>query len=168
MKTFLRVMWLPAALFAMCFGWLWLDAERGWHGIQLPLLGWVLVIFGGGLAIWCALIFRLRGEGTPHPFALKTKHLVTTGPFAIVRNPMMWGIGTLLVGLALLLGSLGLWFGFAFFFLFVIRFVPRFEEPDMERRFGEDYREYCRQVPRWWPYLTHTHSTEHQQVRSRN
>lgn len=81
---------------------------------------------------------------------------------------MMWGIGTLLVGLALLLGSLGLWFGFAFFFLFVIRFVPRFEEPDMERRFGEDYREYCRQVPRWWPYLTHTHSTEHQQVRSRN
>jgi protein-S-isoprenylcysteine O-methyltransferase Ste14 len=161
-------MWLPAALFAICFGWLWLDAKRGWHGIQLPLLGWVLVILGGGLAIWCALIFRLRGEGTPHPFALKTKHLVTTGPFAFVRNPMMWGIGALLIGLALLLGSLGLWFGFAFFVLFVTRFVPRFEEPDMERRFGQEYRDYCRQVPRWWPWLTNTHSAAHPQLRSRN
>jgi protein-S-isoprenylcysteine O-methyltransferase Ste14 len=44
-----------------------------------------------------------------------------------------------------------LWFGFAGFLLFVLFFVPYYEEHDMERRFGEEYRDYCRRVPRWWP-----------------
>jgi protein-S-isoprenylcysteine O-methyltransferase Ste14 len=81
----------------------------------------------------------------------KTKRLVNVGPYGVVRNPMMWGIGTLLIGLALTLGSVGLWFGFVLFLLFISWFVLNYEEPDMERRFGEEYREYCRQTPRWWP-----------------
>lgn len=151
MKTVLRVLWLPAAVFAMVLGWLWLDAKRGWVGVQLPLLGGWLVIVGGALAIWCVWLFFSIGKGSPHPFAMKTKHLVTSGPFALVRNPMMWGIGALLVGLAFLLGSLGLWFGFIFFVLFARWFVSNYEERDMERRFGEEYRDYCNRVPRWWP-----------------
>ncbi len=135
----------------MILGWLWLDAKRGWVGIHLPVLGGLLVLLGSTLATWCAVLFLLRGQGSPHPFAFKTKRLVTCGPFAVVRNPMMWGIGILLVGLALLLGSLGLWFGFLFFLFFIRWFVPNYEEPDMERRFGEEYREYCGRVPRWWP-----------------
>ena len=151
MATFLRVLWLPAAVVALVLGWLWLDADMGWRGIYLPRVGITLIVVGALLSSWCAAIFLFLGKGSPHPFVKKTKHLVTTGPYGVVRNPMMWGIGTLLVGLALALGSVGLWFGFAFFLLFVRWFVANYEEPDMERRFGEDYREYCRQTPRWWP-----------------
>jgi protein-S-isoprenylcysteine O-methyltransferase Ste14 len=66
---------------------------------------------------------------------------------------MMYGVGAILVGLTLWLGSVGLWFGLGGFVLFVSLFVPLYEEPDMERRFGDAYREYCRKVPRWWPRM---------------
>ena len=39
------------------------------------------------------------------------------------------------------------------FIAFILWFVPAYEERDMERRFGEEYRRYCEQVPRWWPRL---------------
>ncbi len=153
MKTVLRILWLPAALVAVVFGWLWLDADMGWHGLRLRWPGALLLFAGTFLLSWCCRLFFLVGKGTPHPFAAKTKHLVTTGPYRLVRNPISWGVGLSLVGLALLLGSVGLWFGFIFFLLYVRWFVRKVEEPDLERRFGDDYREYCRQVPRWWPHL---------------
>ncbi len=31
--------------------------------------------------------------------------------------------------------------------------IPLFEEPQLARRFGERYREYCRHVPRFVPRL---------------
>jgi protein-S-isoprenylcysteine O-methyltransferase Ste14 len=30
-------------------------------------------------------------------------------------------------------------------------YVRRFEEPRLERRFGDDYRRYKATVPRWFP-----------------
>ena len=151
MGTFLRVVWLPATVVALVLGWLWLDAAIGWRGAYLPEVGLPMVVAGALLSLWCAAVFLFVGKGSPHPFVRKTKYLVTAGPYGVVRNPMMWGIGSLLIGLALTLGSVGLWFGFAGFVLFVSWFVPHYEEPDMERRFGQAYREYCRQTPRWWP-----------------
>ena len=58
---------------------------------------------------------------------------------------------TALVGLALywrsaavLLLAVGWWALFALFVLLV-------EEPMLRHKFGEDYRAYCRDVPRWIP-----------------
>lgn len=138
----------------MTLAWLWLDSATGWRGPRLRWLGAALLIAGFGLAAWCSILFRAIGGGTPHPFAAKTQRLVTTGPYAVVRNPMMYGVGAILIGLALLLGSAGLWFGLGLFILFVALFVPGYEERDMERRFGEEYRSYCREVPRWLPRLS--------------
>ncbi|MBI1738934.1 MAG: isoprenylcysteine carboxylmethyltransferase family protein [Acidobacteria bacterium] len=147
----LRFLWFPALVFSLVLGWLWLDRQMGWRGIQLRGLGGFLMLVGGLIISWCSILFASIGEGTPHPFTAKTKHLVIAGPYRFVRNPMMWGVGSVLVGLALYFGSVGLWFGLAGFLLFVFLFVPGYEERDMQRRFGEEYREYCRQVPRWWP-----------------
>jgi len=151
MKAFLRFVWFPALVLSLVFFWLWLDRRMGWRGPHLPLLGFFLVAAGSLLASWCNLLFLDVGKGTAHPFTAKTKHLVIAGPYCYVRNPMMWGVGAILTGLALWLGSLGLWFGFATLVLFLSLFVPYYEERDMERRFGEEYREYCRRVPRWIP-----------------
>lgn len=151
MVGLLRFLWLPAAVILVTLAWLWLDSAMGWRGLHLPVLGVPLVVAGTSLAAWCAHLFMRIGKGSPHPFIAKTKHLVTQGPYSVIRNPMMYGVGSILVGLAFWLGSVGLWFGFALFVLFVRWFVRAYEEPDMERRFGEEYREYCRHVPRWWP-----------------
>ncbi len=121
--------------------------------LRLPWVGAVLLLAGGLLAAWCNALFLQRGKGTAHPFPAKTKRLVIAGPYRTVRNPMMWAVGAVLVGLALTLGSVGLWFGLGVGLVFVLWFVRAYEEPDMERRFGEEYREYYRRVPRWWPRL---------------
>jgi protein-S-isoprenylcysteine O-methyltransferase Ste14 len=151
MKAFLRFVWFPALVLSVVFFWLRLDRRMGWHGPQAPLAGFFLVAAGCLLASWCNLLFLDIGKGTAHPFTAKTKHLVIAGPYRYVRNPMMWGVGALLAGTALWIGSLGLWFGVAMLVLFLSFFVPYYEEPDMERRFGEEYRDYCRRVPRWIP-----------------
>ncbi len=151
MKTIFRVLWLPGTVILVTVAWLRLDSVAGWRGIYLPRTGALLLAAGTLLALWCAALFVFRGQGSPHPFAAKTRNLVTTGPYGVVRNPMMWGVGAILVGLALMAGSAGLWFGIALFLLFVRWFVPLYEERDMERRFGAEYRAYCADVPRWWP-----------------
>lgn len=153
MRALLRFVWFPTAIVLVVLVGLRLDRVLGWHGPHLPWLGRVLLLSGALLIGRCWALFLGIGGGTPHPFAAKTKHLVSSGPYHYVRNPMMYGVGALLVGSALWIGSVGLWLVFAILVLFLAFFVPYYEEPDMERRFGEEYREYCRRVPRWWPRL---------------
>jgi protein-S-isoprenylcysteine O-methyltransferase Ste14 len=147
----LKVLLFPASVVLIMLAWAGLDSVTGWRGVHAPWIGWPLFTLGWALVGWCAWLFRRIGRGTPNPFTAKTRRMVTGGPYGVVRNPMMWGVGAVLTGLALILGSAGLWFGFASFLGFVLWFVPRYEEPDMERRFGEEFRDYRRRVPRWWP-----------------
>ena len=151
MLTVIRAVILPAFVVLIFIFWLRLDAAMGWHGPRMRWLAGPLLLVGAALVAWCIGLFRVLGRGTPLPFVAKTKQLVISGPYKYVRNPMMWGVGAIIVGTALWVGSLGLWFGFAMFIAWVMVFVPAYEERDMEQRFGEEYREYCRQVPRWWP-----------------
>lgn len=151
MVALLRFVWFPALVLSVVFFWLGLDRRMGWRGPHAPLAGFLLVVAGCLLASWCNLLFLDIGKGTAHPFTAKTRNLVIAGPYRYVRNPMMWGVGAILTGLALWLGSVGLWFGLAMLVLFLSLFVPFYEERDMERRFGEEYRDYCRRVPRWIP-----------------
>ena len=66
---------------------------------------------------------------------------------------MITAVVVLLVGEGLLLGSpwVLVWAG-VFLAINFIYFL-RFEEPSLERRFGEQYRAYKRAVPRWIPRL---------------
>jgi len=150
MSKVLKFLSLPVGVIGVTLGWLWLDHLMGWHGPRMVWAGMLLVVAGAALMLWCFVLFLRVGKGSPHPFVAKTQRLVITGPYRIVRNPMMYGVGGVLAGIALWVGSLGLWFGVGMFVVFVSLFVPLYEERDMERRFGEEYREYCRRVPRWF------------------
>jgi protein-S-isoprenylcysteine O-methyltransferase Ste14 len=144
---------VPALLLATS-GW----GEVGW-GLEgaaaaVPVaLGAALVAAGLALLWWTISLFARRGEGTLAPWD-PTRRLVVLGPYRYVRNPMITGVGLILLGEAALFGSLRvLAWTVAFGALNAIWF-PLVEEPGLERRFGDDYRAYKRNVPRWVPRPT--------------
>ena len=98
-------------------------------------------------------LFARRGEGTPAPWD-PPKNLVVAGVYRRVRNPMISGVIFALWGEALLLQSLPLAAWALLFMLGNMVYIPNFEEPGLEKRFGADYRAYKDNVPRWIPRLT--------------
>jgi protein-S-isoprenylcysteine O-methyltransferase Ste14 len=96
--------------------------------------------------------FVREGLGTPVPVAAPTE-LVVGGLYRHVRNPMYLALFASVVGQGMVLGSgrvLGYAAGLA---LPVVAFVRLHEEPVLRRRFGEQYAQYCANVPRWVPRL---------------
>lgn len=89
-----------------------------------------------------------KAETTVKPYK-ESSHLVTGGPFRISRNPMYLGGVLILLGVAILLGSLTPFaVVVAFLFLMDVVFI-RLEEAMLEMRFGESYRIYKSRVRRW-------------------
>ena len=124
-----------------------------WPTEATLVLGRIAGAAGLTLFLWCLYLFAARGKGTLAPWD-PPKKLVVTGPYRYVRNPMISGVLMILAGEALFHGStsLGLWM-LTFFLLNQIYFLI-YEEPNLEARFGEEYRRYKSSVPRWIPRLT--------------
>jgi protein-S-isoprenylcysteine O-methyltransferase Ste14 len=123
----------------------------------VPELAWAIraggtLLFLGGFTLfaWCVALFGRVGLGTLAPWD-PTRRLVAVGPYRYVRNPMISGVAAMLAGEALLWrsGVLALWLC-AFVLINHVYFLLS-EEPGLERRFGEPYREYRAHVPRWLP-----------------
>jgi protein-S-isoprenylcysteine O-methyltransferase Ste14 len=114
------------------------------------VLGALFLIAGFSLFLWTLYLFAARGKGTLAPWDPPTR-LVVSGPYRYMRNPMISGVLMILAGETLVHGSLTLfgWF-LAFLLLNQIYFVL-LEEPMLENRFGDDYRQYKAAVPRWIP-----------------
>jgi protein-S-isoprenylcysteine O-methyltransferase Ste14 len=111
-----------------------------------------VLLFAAGLAllIWCIALFMRLGQGTLAPWD-PTRNLVASGPYQYVRNPMITSVAMMLAGQALFWGStiLSIYLG-AFMVVNHLYFIFS-EEPGLERRFGEPYRIYKTNVPRWMP-----------------
>ena len=113
--------------------------------------GWLLIAAGIALYFACAFWgFAIRGRGTPLPMD-PPKKLVVEGPYRIVRNPMYWGVGFVMLGEGAVFHSFALVELVAAFVVGVNVFVLLYEEPTLRRKFGEEYEVYCKRVPRWLP-----------------
>ena len=121
--------------------------------VPKALAGAALIIVG--LRLWAETVrlFASVGEGTLAPWD-PTRRLVVRGPYLRVRNPMISAVGAVLLGEAIVLGSPAILIWFAVFALVNATYIPLVEEPGLERRFGEQYEEYRRAVPRWIPRST--------------
>jgi protein-S-isoprenylcysteine O-methyltransferase Ste14 len=96
--------------------------------------------------------FVAEGAGTPAPVA-PTRRLVIGGLYRHVRNPMYLAVVATIVGQALVLAQPAL-LGYAVAVAAgMVAFVHGYEEPTLERQFGEQYQAYRRAVPAWWPRL---------------
>jgi protein-S-isoprenylcysteine O-methyltransferase Ste14 len=122
----------------------------------MKILGVLVGIPGLALLIYTIFLFGRIGHGTLAPWR-PTRHLVVTGPYRYCRNPMITGVFFVLIGEALVLHSLYILVWAALFFLLnTVYFIVR-EEPDLYKRFGDEYLRYKEKVPRWIPRLTPYH-----------
>ena len=75
--------------------------------------------------------------------------LVTSGPYKFSRNPLYIGIIGIFLGAVLMAGSISGIVLTVLLFLAWDVWVRFGEEKDMEKTFGDTYREYKNRVPRW-------------------
>jgi len=116
--------------------------------LQTRPLGLIVIVAALAVLFTAMLQFRLANTQLL-PNSTTNNALVTTGLFAITRNPMY---------LAMVLFALGgaLWFGRApmlaapvlMFAVANWAFIP-FEEAKMRRQFGDVFDAYARRVRRW-------------------
>ncbi|WP_082506793.1 methyltransferase family protein [Arthrobacter sp. Leaf337] len=122
-------------------------------GVPAQVTGALLIGAGAAVIANSFVHFAVEGLGTPAPFA-PPKHLVVGGLYRYVRNPMYVAIAAAVAGQGLLLGQPKLLVALAVGAVPVVAFVRLYEEPVLARKFGAEYEEYRRNVPRWLPRLT--------------
>jgi protein-S-isoprenylcysteine O-methyltransferase Ste14 len=155
LKTLLQI----AAMWSVLLGLIPLAIRRLESGLGSPYLtgmewlGAGLFVACSGIGLWTANVMVRDGSGTPLPLDT-ARHLVVSGPYRHVRNPMaMGGFGQ---GI-----GVGLWLGSPAVLCYVAigaalwQFLARpWEERDLEMRFGDQYRKYRDAVRCWLPRLS--------------
>jgi protein-S-isoprenylcysteine O-methyltransferase Ste14 len=127
------------------------ELRRPFLGIAgFRIAGAVLVALGAAALLDSFARFALRGLGTPAPVA-PTRHLVVTGLYRHVRNPMYVAVVAAIAGQGLLLGDVKVLAYALLVWLVVHLFVIGYEEPTLRRSFGEEYEAFRANVPRWIP-----------------
>jgi protein-S-isoprenylcysteine O-methyltransferase Ste14 len=115
--------------------------------LSVPVLLVGLLIY-----LWTLLHF-FKAKGTPVPFNPPPK-VVTTGPYAHCRNPMLTSVFILLFGLAIQFSSISLFFIFTpLYILLNVLELKSIEEPELAKRLGKEYLEYKKSTPMFIPSL---------------
>jgi protein-S-isoprenylcysteine O-methyltransferase Ste14 len=130
------------------------QVEAPFFGLQL--LRWVgaLFIALGAIGLLDSFVrFALQGLGTPAP-VFPTRHLVVSGLYRYVRNPMYVAVVSTILGQSLIFGSVRLLEYGGLAWLVAHLFVLFYEEPTLRASFGSEYEAFCAEVPRWIPRLT--------------
>ena len=158
LRHLLSILLLPFVMVVIVPRWLlraWSPSDTRWVDGTVAaafahIAGVVVFLSGFALFAWCVSLFARVGEGTLAPWD-PTRRLVAVGPYQYMRNPMITGVVTMLLGETLFLGSrvVGIWVA-TFITINQIYFMIS-EEPGLERRFGAAYVEYKSAVPRWIP-----------------
>lgn len=142
-----------AAMHALVPYELWrLDGRvRGRRKAPRRGVGLLVVAAGAALVTWA---MAAHYEAAPRGWALESRltpeYLLRRGPYRVSRNPMYVGEAFVWLGWALFYGSPAIWAGLAIICAALAKIV-RWEERRLVERFGDDYRAYSCEVPRWVP-----------------
>ena len=120
-----------------------------------PVLIWVvslLLILPGVWLLLDAFVRFARASGTPAPVA-PTQRLVVVGPYRFVRNPMYLAVVSIILGQAVLFGNGWVLVWGVAVATAVALFVYGYEQPTLQRDYGDEYARYCANVPAWVPRL---------------
>lgn len=125
------------------------DFHIGWINI---LVCAVLAVIGGYYAFSSVIQQVFNAEGTPLPF-IPTQKLLVRSVFQQSRNPMTFGTICMYLGLALLVGSISAVILVIIFFAFLLVYIKRIEERELELRFGNAYLSYKKKTPFLFPRI---------------
>lgn len=114
--------------------------------------GILLIVFGIILNVFVArqlthIKFQMKGLGTPD-------HLITTGLFSIVRHPSSMGVISIMIGWYLAWGALYCIYFVAPVIVIGIFIENKFEERNLEKKFGDEYRMYKKRVGMYFPLIS--------------
>ncbi|MDE3192572.1 MAG: isoprenylcysteine carboxylmethyltransferase family protein [Chloroflexota bacterium] len=125
-------------------------AIRSFEDPTLVAIGTVLLVASTLFTLWARWTLGTMWTGVP---TIKESHrLRTTGPYALTRNPIYTGILGMLVGTALVEGSLIIAAG-ALVFLFTVLGRIRSEEHLLRDTFGEEFDRYRASVAPLIPFV---------------
>jgi protein-S-isoprenylcysteine O-methyltransferase Ste14 len=139
--------WLPLPLVAAL---LLVPPESDAPGAPLWITGALVVAIGEGIRLWAVhhigAISRTRSD--------RLGPLVSTGPFALIRNPLYVGNIFLWAGFAI--SAQLLWLAPVAIVLLALEYhaIVRWEEGLLGERIGQPYEQYVAKVPRWLPSLS--------------
>ncbi|WP_420635734.1 methyltransferase family protein [Candidatus Palauibacter sp.] len=151
-KLFLKTALFSVVAPGMVAVFLPLLIVRGRAAASGVTLGAALLLLALGAAIFlrCAWDFVVAGKGTPAPID-QPKRLVIRGLYRYSRNPMYVGVLSVIAGWAVLFGAGILAAYAAAWFVIFSLFVRFYEEPQLTRKFGDEYAAYRERVGRWLP-----------------
>jgi protein-S-isoprenylcysteine O-methyltransferase Ste14 len=122
-----------------------LDHRFGWSGVPpwLSIIGDIMII----VAMWMvSLVFKENSYGSATVEVTQDQEVISTGPYAIVRNPMYSSAAVYFIGMTLALGS---YWGLIPAILTILGLVWRlFDEEKFLAQNLSGYRDYCAKV-RW-------------------
>ena len=130
---------------------IWLNIQLSlptYSFLMFRLIGIVLALFGTIFWLYSISLFHFSGKGTPVPTS-PPKRLVVKGVYKYTRNPMYISVLLILLGYFIVFGQLLLLLNLSIMAIFFHLFITRYEEPTLKKKFGDNYTEYCKQVPRW-------------------
>jgi protein-S-isoprenylcysteine O-methyltransferase Ste14 len=116
-----------------------LGGTAGWY-VGLPISG-----SGVALYLWTIVLFA-KAQGTQVPVA-PTQTIVTSGPYAVSRNPMVTSAIFMVCGAGLLFNSLSFILAGLVIPTSYLIYIKLVEESELEARFGEAYLSYKKSTP---------------------
>lgn len=140
-------LWLFGTLICILLVNLYLPIAH-WGGGWSRWVGWVLIAATFGLVFWSAQAFK-RHETPIHP-RRKPKTLLTSGPYALSRNPIYLAMVIIALGTAFLCGSLGALLPVPVFVWIVTKRFIEGEEFHIGRNFGAEWTAYTAKTRRWF------------------
>ncbi len=148
------LIWIPVAYFIWNYRQFLLKIAFSFQ-LFVNIAGLILLLSGSILHMWT---IKLLGTGTiiglPEVFPKIKNKIIDKGPFSILRHPTYLAHTLMLSGIFLFTGFLSTGLVALLDFFAVNLIIIPLEEKEMLKRFGNDYKEYCKKVPaRFIPWL---------------
>lgn len=117
---------------------------KGLHALLL-VFGILLILSGVALWIYAVPISKIDD-------GIKENRLVTTGAYALVRNPIYSAAMIACTGVILIIGNAWFFPLPLLYWLFMTALMKGTEEKWLKKQYGQAYEDYCRRVNRCWPW----------------
>lgn len=145
--------WLPVAFFIYQHRESLLQFQVQFS-IFIKGIGFLLLMIGTGIHIWTGKLLSLWGLiGVPEIYKQMNGKLVTHGAFSIVRHPTYIAHTLMFSGVFLVTGVLSTGLLAVLDFILVNLLIIPLEEKELLTRFGDEYKKYKDNVPKFFPRL---------------